>query len=578
MDAEIKDFCDFIERNRQDIDTPLLLDLWEQFRTSKRVNKKMKISGGIFGATSKSGHKVDELKSALQKFARRGMTQEMIEVAYELDKFRVYGNGSTAQKAIRTNMINRIKVILFEDVSFAEFGVFTRCIKLIKQWERARDDENSFDILAQICAAICTAKKLRQTSYIRNKFKQTEKPQTKEDFINAISAGLYGDGLAILFQRPEVALKLLIQRQVDDDISQELRDSISYCMSEYERVSRDCDKALFLVVPWLWIMFKDTIRMNSDPLSLFDWKSLSMDEQDCLKLPDYVYDQHTKKGKIMGRGVEHFRKESSMITNIDEEFCVATLMDDYHKQTPIEKNASPDIKYTSLDFSDLTRIEFITDGVCGGKLPCVNAVYKKKRVVLKQMTKGLNFGNDYMCVNSLKKKFGLAHFPMYLAKMDMKLCKTKERTYYWTKAKDQVFCLMKQVKHIGDLGKHKHLLDTESKFDEMLKLRLFRGIFNTSDNILRNILVGEDGLFYGIDENDVMGKRETVFNATEPIKSSKYFTKERVCKVIDSLNLTEKTIAELGEELVKYNLGSKVHRFKYRAQNYKEVVCEELGF
>ena len=588
MDAEIKDFCEFVGDK---IDTVLLTALWEDFRSSKRVNKKMKISGGIFGATSKSGHKIDELKSAMQKFARRGMTQEMIEVVYELDKFRVYGNGSTAQKAIRTNMINRIKIILFEDVSFAEFHVFKKCISLIKKWESARDDINSFDILSQVCSQICDAKKLRQTSYVRNKFKRkVSKNQTKEEFAEAIKSKKYLDGIALLFQRPEVALKLLVLRQVEDDICKDLRELISYCLAEYEKIKRECDKTLFLVVPWLWIMFKDELRMKSDQVLFFDWKSLQMDDQDCLKLPEYVYDQHTKKGKQKGRGVEHFRQESSRTTNVDEAFAVEDMISEYHLDAQEHLNATQEhldaqehlraITFTNVDFSSLSRVELITNGVCGGKLPCVLAAYKKKRVVLKQMTKSLNFGEDYFFINSLKERFGLPHFPMHLVKMNMKLCRTKEdKTYYWTKSKNQVFCLMKRVKHKGDLGKHKNLLEKEDTFDSMLKLRLFRGVFNTSDNILRNILVGEDEKLYGIDENDVMGTRKTVFNSKEPIKKSKFFTQERVKRIIKELNLTSETIEELCNEMRRYSgLSSKVYRFSYRAQNYSEIVCKELGW
>ena len=58
----------------------------------------------------------------------------------EMDAFKVYDGSDNvtiqrAAKAIRTNMINRLKVILFEDVSFSQVGAFTTVSEKIKEWE-----------------------------------------------------------------------------------------------------------------------------------------------------------------------------------------------------------------------------------------------------------------------------------------------------------------------------------------------------------------------------------------------------------------------------------------------------------
>lgn len=304
--------------------------------------KKMSVTGGIFGAKSKSGHGVDELKSALQKFARRGMTKEMIQVAYELDKFRVY-HPSPQQKAIRTNMINRIKIILFEDVSFAEVGIFKRCIQLIKEWEENRDDDDSFNIIAHLCTLISSAKKLRQPSYIRNKFKDGVGMQTEETFMSAINSAQYTDGLALFFQSQCTVLKLLGGRS-------ELE---KFCIKEYKRVSREFDKCVFLIVPWLWIMFKDRLRTDEPMINVFDWKELRMDHDENLTLPEYIYDQHTKRGKRMGRGHDHFRKVASVAMNVDDEFLDENLSQNYHNSS--SQNATcTSIKKVRFDDTDLT--------------------------------------------------------------------------------------------------------------------------------------------------------------------------------------------------------------------------------
>lgn len=42
-------------------------------------------------------------------------------------------------------------------------------------------------------------------------------------------------------------------------------------------------------------------------------------KRDKLSIPDYAYDKHTKKGKKMGRGVEHFRTVGTLLKNGSED-------------------------------------------------------------------------------------------------------------------------------------------------------------------------------------------------------------------------------------------------------------------
>ena len=85
----------------------------------------------LFKLVTKSGHSsLDAVKSAIQKYARRGMHKEMHQAVSEMDAFSAFDDSplpttQRAAKAIRTNMINRLKVILFEDVSFSQIGAFT---------------------------------------------------------------------------------------------------------------------------------------------------------------------------------------------------------------------------------------------------------------------------------------------------------------------------------------------------------------------------------------------------------------------------------------------------------------------
>ena len=65
------------------------------------------------GGISNSDHKTDILKSCLQKAIRRGDNNIAQFCAVQLDLFGYIDNG----KAIRTNMINRLRVTLAEDAA-----------------------------------------------------------------------------------------------------------------------------------------------------------------------------------------------------------------------------------------------------------------------------------------------------------------------------------------------------------------------------------------------------------------------------------------------------------------------------
>ena len=134
---------------------------------------------------------------------------------------------------------------------------------------------------------------------------------------------------------------------------------------------------------------------------------------------------------------------------------------------------------------------------------------------------------------------------------------------------------MTRVVHKGDLGKNKDLLEDEAKYDEMLKIRLVNGLFRTSDNILRNILVRDDNVLIPIDENDILGKRLAIFNATEPIKHSKYWSAQRLMAIVKSLELGKHKNAILND-LRGYGLDDKYQMLADRIDNYEEIVKMEI--
>ena len=201
------------------------------------------------------------------------------------------------------------------------------------------------------------------------------------------------------------------------------------------------------------------------------------------------------------------------------------------------------------------------------------------------MGKGMNYGKDYIFVDSLKKEFNLIDLNMSRIKSNKGLVKkdTKKPRFVgnWEiKDKECIYCIMDYYENIGDLGKHKELLECPILKKELFKIRLFDGLFRSSDNILRNILVSENrDKLISIDENDIYGKRENIFNKNDWCKKNidKNIDKKMIDEIIDEFNLSNK-MELVKSRMTKYGFEDKIDEMAERFTNYKNIVYGELGF
>jgi hypothetical protein len=578
----------------------------------------------IFKLVTKSGHpSLDAVKSAIQKYALRGMHTKMLQAVFEMDAFKAYDDSDkvTTQrtaKAIRTNMINHIKVILFEDVSFSQVGAFITVSEKIKEWEdEDRTDEMT---LAEIVTIISHAKKLKMPSYLRASYgKDEDCDLDKKDFLEGI------DNKDIkcvewIYHNDEEALKMLGDRQFPGK-----EHILPMITAEWKRLKPTKSKAgsnkrfFFVVVPWLWIMYDDDLTEHdgADAAS-FNKKEIEVAyEKYDVKFEDYVYDKHTKETIVDNEDavwLSQFEDLKNYYYNNNKEPAKKPRKPRELTEEQKIKRAAKEtkslakpkrlrrgaikldhIKDIELDVDD---IELITEGVCGDKLPCGYATVDGRDKVIKPMTKSLNYGMDYYYMDKQKHLFGLNDMCIEIRKIpgkvltmkcskeevyDKKTCKTKivkHRSYKWEDGKDgQVIAIMTKINVKADLSKCKDILNNEDKFREMLKIRLFNGFFRTSDNIIRNILVDEDDELWAIDENDIYGVRKEVFNRKEPLRKSKLMTAEVIESVIDELDFPthEQTlIDEMSKYFPEASCKFYERELRKRVLNYKQIVLKEL--
>jgi len=140
-----------------------------------------------------NGETTGVLKSAIQKYARRGNLKKGSQALVELDLFRFLEYAEYAgvesilvqyvkkhkvkkpvvirgAKTIRTNMMNRLLVMGSEDVSISEHWMPSMLWNLYSRWQSERTKEKSRIYLHQMYKIIVEAKKLRLISDLKTVF------------------------------------------------------------------------------------------------------------------------------------------------------------------------------------------------------------------------------------------------------------------------------------------------------------------------------------------------------------------------------------------------------------------------
>ena len=241
-----------------------------------------------------------------------------------------------------------------------------------------------------------------------------------------------------------------------------------------------------------------------------------------------------------------------------------------------------------VDFDAMFEIQkIIHDGVCGMKKPClvVKDRHDQRIYVLKEMSvSGMNKGSDYMFIDGLKSHFGLIDLQMSRFKsntgiviLDSKIRKYKNNCKLGPVKTPVYFCKMIFRENKGDLVSQKEVMDNVEVKKEMLTIRLFDGLFRSSDNILRNILVGVNNRLISIDEGDIFGKRGHIFDKNDwCLKDS--WCRENVEGVINTCVLGEGKKELVINRLVEYGYAPGIiEEFSERYDNYVNIVKKEFN-
>lgn len=576
------------------------------------------IANTCFNNKSEFGYKSSELKSGICKYMRRSERDKFLWCVMELGKFNDISLEKNAAKAIVTNLINRMKILLMEDMNPGDMDRIYNGINLLEEYEK--DRSNRF-LLMNFTDVVMGAKKNRVTSYVNNWWRTRDfKPEDLE-IDKCLKYKLEGDTDELLILG-ENLIKFIEEK--DERIFGVYMKMMNLEGKMGLRYRRKDPVYLF------WVIMRDYM-VNGKMIKIFDfaldrffnkgmkerfyfgiWIGVMVWKIDLLDFDIYEYPNFKKEDEIeYYENMKKLKLDDYVLNDfhVNKNFGLADfalngafVKDEYmellgenagnYKEYYIEVKNNTDMKkklvkkekvvagvLEFIDWKDIEVVKIIEEGVCCGKLPCIIVKYSGDKKILKEMNKSMNYGKDYIIVDECKKLIGLNDMNMKRIKSNKGLVKKDKKNKSYVNNckiddKDCVYCMMDYWDNIGDLGKNKDKLKDIKVIEECLKIRYFDGLFRSSDNILRNILVNVDGELLSIDEGDIFGKRKYILNMNSDwcrTSCDKVLVDKVVNYFIENKEMLKIKVKEV---MVKYDF-DKSEEFNKRIDNYKDIVDYE---
>ena len=373
-----------------------------------------------FSSISYNGYKLDILKSGVQKYLRRREFEKMVWCVAEIYLFQALKTTEQqerATKGIITNLINRLIIMLDEEMLFAEVNKYLLVRKYMEIFEeRKRAD---FTPLYKICKILCGARMLRRNSDIRvyfkhammnkasgilpppplvsttvyavpdyyyfDNFKTYFKLEDKQQAVNCyywlfkIFMGGHS-GSVKRFKRKEniyMIWEFLFNRKnIQEDPS--LKKCLEYRLKEFHNKSKR-ERFIFLTAAVDIALFMEGKSGNFFNMNIETEINKEMKEYDknfgesteiinrvykdrvYLDIDDYVIDMHCSLGRKLGKTKKDFAISGAVVINEDKEFYVDAWRKRYNsaKLKPVVKKK----KSEKIDKSSIKAV--IVEG--GGK-------------------------------------------------------------------------------------------------------------------------------------------------------------------------------------------------------------------
>ena len=331
-----------------------------------------------FSSVSHSGYKLDILKSAVQKYLRRREFDKMVWCVAEIYLFEVFKKTETdirATKGIISNLINRLIIMLDEEMLFVECERYLLIRKYIEEFEKK--NRGDFMCLYKICKILCESRMIRRNSDIRGYWDPKRRKiegiydehTTDEGYFilfkdefekknNKCFMWMFKifngkkEGQVKRYRRKEniymIWEYLFTRKNIRENTI--LRKCLEYRLNEFHKKNRS-ERFIFLTSAIDIAMYMDSSNFNGEG-KLFGKKEekigIMKNELDDrlndaeiiksvfngykkMKIDDYAIDMHTSAGRKMGKNKVDFIASGAVIVNEDEEYFVKEWRDCYNK-------------------------------------------------------------------------------------------------------------------------------------------------------------------------------------------------------------------------------------------------------
>lgn len=291
--------------------------------------------GPFGGTTTYHGFSVGDLKSCLQKYIRRGETNKAVRVLLELDRLYLYERSVNKPCGLRTNMINRLRIMACEDFADGNIEMIELCDKYIREWTSYRDTDyiKGTKALVRLAKVLEQVTKSRMISFIRATY------QTGLSFntIKQKYGVIYGDLpnlTADLIDIPKNLPKMKCSRRFK-------KTKCEYIIWEFLlnhcNLADNVKRVVAINLEWFktssqkeyWIYLFNSIKIclgetdyssqpsiNDPDISDGDIENMLLSHlTTTFILDDYCFDQHTKRGRQAGRSHIYFSKIGSKVLN-----------------------------------------------------------------------------------------------------------------------------------------------------------------------------------------------------------------------------------------------------------------------
>lgn len=323
-----------------------------------------------FSSVSHHGYKLDMLKSGMQKYLRRREFEKMTWCVMEIFKFELWAEDEKEKKmckGIISNLLNRIIVMMDEELLFCEVEKYLLLRKFIEKFEDDRENGGKFLVL--ICRTLTNSRLLRRASDIRaywdfrirfgnvkdavelsdeeyfNKFVECFERKDDECFkwmFKIFNGKNKGD--VMRFRRKDniyMIWEYLFSRE-NVKGNGRYKELLEYKLREFYKLNRG-ERFMFLANSIDLVMKcdgKETIFVNvhisqiCQELSRYeqDFVEMYKKSMEYMTIDGYAIDMHTSMGRKMGKNRKDFALEGSVVVNEDVEFLVKEWRDFYVKE------------------------------------------------------------------------------------------------------------------------------------------------------------------------------------------------------------------------------------------------------